>query len=188
MTTTSKNSTEAPGRRRLLHTRRVECEAWVREDGLIDLEGTMVDVKPEETFSGYRTVAANTPFHQMRLVLTVDAEYVIREAKAETHAAPTPTCPDIAPAYAALVGLRIGPGFKKLAAERVGGLKGCTHLTELLGPMATTLVQSTFREQITKIQQQPGSVEKPWIIGSCHIYHPDSEVSKRIWPLEQRGG
>ena len=32
--------------RRLLHLRRITCEAFEREDGLLDIEGLLIDTKP----------------------------------------------------------------------------------------------------------------------------------------------
>ncbi|MBD9629976.1 DUF2889 domain-containing protein [Pseudomonas sp. PDM19] len=181
-------------RRRLLHTRQVICTGYQRDDGCVDIEGYLLDSKPEDTHTDYRLVAAGEAFHQMRLVLTVDSKFIIRAAHARTEAAPTPTCGEIAAAYEGLVGLRIGPGFKQQAIRVVGGLQGCTHLTELLGPMATTLIQSTFvarRDELRRQrEEQPGFVQpRPWVIGSCHVYHPQSDASRRIWPqgFDERG-
>ena len=39
---------------------------------------------------------------------------------------------------AALTGIRIGPGWRRQVQERVGGVRGCIHITELLWPLATT--------------------------------------------------
>ncbi|MOA02394.1 hypothetical protein D3C78_1218450 [compost metagenome] len=66
-------------------------------------------------------------------------------------------------------------------------MKGCTHLTELLGPMGTTLIQSTFvmRREANrqKLEADPGYVRpRPWVIGTCHAYHPDGEAARLIWP------
>jgi hypothetical protein len=176
--------------RRLLHTRQVVCRAYQRDDGLIDIEGFLLDSKPEEVDTDYRRVAADTPFHQMRLLLSVDADFVIQAARASTEAAPTPICGNIAGAYSALVGLHIGPGFKRQVAKRLGGVQGCTHLTDLLGPMATTLIQSTFVARREAVRQRlaadPTYVQpKPWVIGSCHTYHPEGEAARRIWPQGQ---
>ncbi len=177
--------------RQLMHTRRVTCEAYMREDGLIDIEGVMTDVKPETVNSHYRVIDADTPFHHMRLTVTVDQEFLIHDVLAETLASPTPVCGDITSAYRNLIGLRIGPGFKKAVAERVGGLAGCTHLTDLLGPMATALIQSTFalrqEEKRQRAQEDPNHVRpRPWVVGTCHAYHPDGDAALRIWPLKHR--
>ena len=41
-----------------------------------------------------------------------------------------------------LIGIKIGPGWKRRVQERIGGPSGCTHITELTGPLATTAYQT----------------------------------------------
>ncbi|MNN02252.1 hypothetical protein D3C81_1149040 [compost metagenome] len=171
--------------RTLLHDRWVHCAGYLRKDGLIDIEGCIEDVKTVDCDTLYKTVQAGEPFHRMRLVLTVDMDFLIHEVKASTDAGPTPICGNIADAYSALKGLTIGPGFKKKAAHLVGGVHGCTHITELLGPMATTLYQTTFdmlhEAESRRVASDPDYQRpRPWVIGTCHAYHPDSDVTRLI--------
>ncbi|MCY1369113.1 hypothetical protein D9M69_561320 [compost metagenome] len=83
--------------------------------------------------------------------------------------------------------MKIGPGLRRRAAERVGGILGCTHLTELLGPLATTVLQTT--SMLFLDAGSPASAQAPgledaqrWIIGTCHVYRPDGEMVRRLWP------
>ncbi len=181
--------THQPGRR-LLHTRQVTCTGYLRDDGLIELEGRLLDTKPSDLVDVYRYVRAGEPLHQMRVIMLVDGDFVIRKVSAVTEAAPTPECPGIASAYAALEGLRIGPGFTQQVRARMGGAQGCTHLTELLGPMATTLYQSSMPLQVEAMRQraiaEPGyEPPKPFVIGGCHAYRVDGEPARR---LQERWG
>ncbi|HCF6450017.1 DUF2889 domain-containing protein [Pseudomonas aeruginosa] len=176
--------------RRLLHTRQITCTGYLRDDGLIELEGRLLDTKPSDLVDVYRIVRAGEPLHQMRVVMVVDKEFVIRKISALTEAAPTPECPGIASAYAALEGLRIGPGFTRQVKARMGGAQGCTHLTELLGPMATTLYQSGMPLQVEAMRQraiaEPGyEPPKPFVIGACHAYRVDGEPA---WRLQEQWG
>ena len=64
--------------------------------------------------------------------ITVDRELRIVDAAAATDAMPyAGACDAITPDYAKLVGLSIGPGYLRHVKERLGGVLGCTHLTEL---------------------------------------------------------
>ncbi|UVE19605.1 DUF2889 domain-containing protein [Pseudomonas sp. LS44] len=174
----------SPGRK-LLHTRQVVCTGYLRDDGLFDIEGRLLDTKGIDTQFLYGTIAAGGVLHQMRLVMTLDERMLIQHIEAHSEHAPTPVCPHISSAYAALKGLRIGPGFKKRAAELVGGLKGCTHLTEMLGPMATTAVQTmapVIQKRLRERAARDPSFEMPshWVIGTCHAYHPEGEAARKI--------
>ncbi|WP_166363297.1 DUF2889 domain-containing protein [Pseudomonas akapageensis] len=173
--------------RRLLHTRNVTCTGYLRSDGLFDIEGRLLDTKGCETDMPFGTIAAGGALHQMVMLMTVDANLVIQHVEARSEVTPAPFCKQISHVYGALKGLKIGAGFKKQVAERVGGEQGCTHLTELLGPMATTLIQTTaplLREQMRLRETQEPGFKRPkhWVIGTCHTYRTDGEAVRMLWP------
>lgn len=177
-------NTTAP-KRRLLHTRQVLCTGYERDDGLFDIEGCLLDTKGVDTEFIYGTVPANGVLHGMRILMTVDRNMEIRHLEALSMQAPTPVCSHVNQAYAALVGVRIGPGFKKRVAERVGGVKGCTHLTELLGPMATTAIQTMAPVMQKRLRERAArdpdfKMPSHWVIGTCHAYRPDGDAARRV--------
>jgi hypothetical protein len=177
--------------RTLLHTRQITCDAYMRSDGLYEIEGRMVDTKTYEAVLAFKSVAPGVPFHDMRITMTVDADMVIRHVEAHTAAAPTPYCTEMNATYAALVGVSIGPGFKAEVKARVGGAKGCTHLSDLLGPMATTAIQASLadiqtEERAQVITRSDMPLPRPWVIGTCHTYRMDGEAVKVIWPEGRR--
>jgi hypothetical protein len=168
-----------------LHTRRVECRGYRRTDGLWDVEGHIVDNKTYSFESDWRgTVTPDKAVHDMWLRITIDDDLVIRDAVASTEAGPFRICADIAPNFKKLIGLRIGPGWRKSVQARVGGTEGCTHIVELLGPMATT----AFQTQVIKRRstpRQPG--QRPRLLNSCHALAETSEVVKNEWPEFYKG-
>jgi hypothetical protein len=173
--------------RQLLHTRTVTCTGYLRSDGLFDIEGRLLDIKGRETEMPFGIIEAGGALHQMCIVMTVDANLVIQHVEARSEITPAPMCKQISHAYSALKGLKIGAGFKKKVAERVGGERGCTHLTELLGPMATTLIQTTaplLREQMRLRETREPGFKRPkhWVIGTCHTYRADGEAVRTLWP------
>jgi hypothetical protein len=181
-----------PAPREHLHTRRVECRGFRRSDGLWDIEGHLTDVKTYSFPSDeYGEVVAGAPVHEMWLRMTVDDGLTIHAIEAATDASPYRLCPDIAPNFQRLVGLRIGPGFTAKVRERVGGVEGCTHLVELTGPIATTAFQTIFpvlhrerreRERREGKRAESGPAKRPRLLGTCHAFAPDSEITKRNWP------
>ncbi|WP_342625548.1 DUF2889 domain-containing protein [Pseudomonas alkylphenolica] len=173
--------------RQLLHTRNVTCTGYLRSDGLFEIEGRLLDTKGRETEMPFATLQAGDALHQMHIVMTVDADLVIQHVEARSEVVPTPYCAQISHAYAALKGLKVGVGFNNQVAERVGGIQGCTHLTGLLGSMATTLIQTTapvIRERMRLRQAREGGSDKPrhWVIDTCHAYRSDGEVVRMLWP------
>jgi hypothetical protein len=168
--------------RRLAHTRQIVCTGYVRDDGLYDIEARLTDTKGHDSNLLYKEVPQGDPIHDLWLTITVDAALVIRAARSHSAAAPTPYCTEINEAYAKLAGIRIASGFMKEVKARVGGAQGCTHLTELLGPMATTAFQ-TIMGLRNEAQGDAGlgeqaSARAPVLpmLNTCHAWRADGEV------------
>jgi hypothetical protein len=174
-------STPAP--RKLMHTRAIECKGYQREDGLWDIEAHLVDTKTytHTRRDGGRAREPGEPVHNMWLRLTIDLDMVVRDAEAVTDNGPYAMCGDIAPNFKSLVGLKIGPGWRREIAARVGGTKGCTHLVELLGPLGTTAFQATGRAREARKSAQDAH-KKPYQLNSCHVYKDDGPAVLERWP------
>jgi hypothetical protein len=172
-----------PVARTAIHHRDIQCRAWQRDDGLWDIEGHLVDTKTHEhaRHDGGAPRRPGEPVHDMWLRLTIDLDFVIHDAQAVTEQGPYPICGDIAPNFARLKGVRIGPGWRRKTLELLGGTKGCTHLVELLGPLATTAYQATGRARAARERLHP-SGRKPYQIGACHVYTPDGPAVRERWP------
>ena len=168
--------------RKLLHTRHVACHAYQRSDGLIDIEGEVRDITPDGTDLFFKILPAGTPIHDMRIVMTVNQNLVIQSISARMHANPTPYCPEIESAYAALIGLQIGAGWRKQLKARVGGRHGCTHLTELiLGTMATTAMQAHFAIERASPDWYARLKEDVTLVDSCHSYRREGKAATILW-------
>jgi hypothetical protein len=176
-----------------LHTRQVECRGFLREDGLWDIEGHLTDRKTYSFESDERgEITAGTPIHDMWVRMTIDDDMVIRAIEAVTDASPYGMCPSITPNFQRLVGLSVRPGFIPKVKQLLGGVEGCTHLVELMGPLATTAYQTFFsargrekreRERIERGEAPPDTAnQRPPLLATCHTFAVDSPVVQRIWP------
>jgi hypothetical protein len=168
--------------RRLAHTRQIVCSGYVRNDGLFDIEASLQDTKADDANLLFKTVPAGGPIHAMRLVVTIDTQFVIHAIKARTEVAPTPYCAEINAAYNALVGISLTAGFMKEVKSRVGGTLGCTHLTELLGPIATTAFQTIMgmRNLVAKESELVHKDDRPDgqpMLDTCHAWRRGGEVA-----------
>lgn len=177
-----------PRPREHLHTRRILCEGFRRDDGLWDIDAHLVDTKTYAFENRDRgTIAPGDPLHEMWLRLTVDDDLVVREVEAVTDAGPFTVCPDITPAFEALVGLRIGPGWRGKVKDLLGGVKGCTHLVELLTPVATVAFQTAWSKrgrEKSKRDEKPASASprKPAFIDGCHALASDGAIVRESFP------
>ena len=179
----------APAEREHLHTRQVTCQGFRRADGLWDIEAQLSDVKtfsfPNRDRGG--EIRAGEPVHLMSLRLTLDLDFNIHAVEAVTDESPYRICGEAAAGMQQLVGLRIGAGWMRQVRVRVGGTAGCTHLIELLGPLATTAYQTMHWAREERANAQPQR-DRPGILDTCHALASDSEVVKRQWPQFYTGG
>ena len=177
-----------PAERELLHLRDIELRGFRRADGLFDVEARLTDTKTYGFGNADRGwIDPGTPLHGMKARMTVDDTMLIVAFEAVTEHGPYAICPAAAPNFGRLAGLRIGPGFLRAAAERVGGVQGCTHLRELLQPMATVAFQTLSavrqpRRAEQEAQAAKPSVAKPALLNTCLAYASDGSVVQRTWP------
>jgi hypothetical protein len=76
--------------------------------------------------------------------------------------------------------------------QLLGGAEGCTHLVELMGPLATTAFQtiSSSRGREKRERERQARGEPPAqtgnlrlaLLATCHTFAVDSPVVQRIWP------
>jgi hypothetical protein len=86
-----------------------------------------------------------------------------------------------------LIGCTMGPGWRKVIAQHVGGTEGCTHLREMLFNMATaayqTLPSGQWRRRELAGQPHPEVTQAPYYLGQCHSWAYDSPTVQRAYPM-----
>ncbi len=168
--------------RRKLHTRTVTCIGYQREDGLWDIEGHLTDIKTCDIANKDRGgIPAGEPIHGMWLRVTVDLELRIVDVTVAMEWHPKNHCPEILGNFDRLRGLQIRPGFTSQVRELLGGINGCTHMVELIGPVATTAYQ-TMHEAIERKANTQDARKRPMIIDTCHVLRADGPVVRERWP------
>ncbi len=174
--------------RKHVHTRAIDYRGYEREDGLWDIEAHMTDTKTYQFSNKWRgTVPVGEPMHEMLLRVTIDDSFVIQDIFAATEHSPFEMCPAIAPNYKKLIGIKMGPGWRKAIRMKVGSTEGCTHLTELLFPMATVAMQTIWpirskRKQESDTEEKQPQGKRPVVLDSCHAWASDSPVVRENAP------
>lgn len=168
--------------REALHTRSIRMQGFRRADGLFDIEASLVDTKPFQlSVHGAREVPPGEAIHDMAIRVVVNDMLEVMDVVAVIDAAPHRTCPQATQTVACLKGLRIGSGWTRAVRERLSGAAGCTHLMELLLPMATVAFQALLPVRL----ERPTPVDaqgRPTKIDSCYAYARQREVVQRLWP------
>jgi hypothetical protein len=168
--------------RQPLHRRNISMHGYKRDDGLFDIEGHLHDDKEIDFKLASGNRRAGDSIHSMWLRITIDATLTIVDAEAASDAMPYPGhCGRITPDYKKLIGLAIRPGFTNRVRDLLGGVHGCTHITELVGSLATTAFQTIAGQ----IRQPPES--KPFQLDRCHALRSDGPAVAQFYPKWYRG-
>ena len=172
-----------PTERKLATTRTITCTGYARKDGLWDVEAHLIDTRPVSvSHPKYgRSKPAGFPLHEMKIRITVDNDMLIHDAEAVTIHAPFDPCRVPPESFPKLKGLSLKKGWKKGLSEIMGGINGCTHLSELLGNLAKIAFQTVASsdEWIAKIDN--GEIT-PFYIDSCYSYNQSGSLVERLYP------
>ena len=170
-----------------LHFRRIDMRGFRRSDGLFEVEGRVLDRKPFDFAPGGigETVPANQPIHDMGVRLVFDDQLVVQDVQTFMDATPYLECRGGGEALQSLKGLRLSNGWSKEVRSRLSGARSCTHLMELLTPVATAAFQSLS----TIRKGQPDRIDatgRPVKIDSCYAYGAERDLVRRRWPAFHR--
>jgi hypothetical protein len=176
-----------PEAREPIHQRTISTQGFLRADGLWDIEAELIDTKAyASTTSGDRLRGIGEPVHRMQIRLTIDDEFVVRGAVAAMLDTPFFECAPAADPFDGLIGARIGPGWRKQVDAAMGGIRGCTHLRELLGVMATVAFQTVpgwrRHEDRLRGKLRESATEPAHQMGKCLSWDFDGPVIARIAP------
>jgi hypothetical protein len=175
--------------RQLVHTRQITCRAYRLGNGLLEIEATLGDEKGQQVdFRSRPAVPPGEFMHRMALTLTIDDDYTIRDVRASTLVAPWPMCGGTDEGYRKLIGLRIGPGFSQQVKQLLGGVQGCTHVTELVAQAANTYMQASWPDRIAR-QIAISADARGWpdkstlgFVNHCHAWRQDGATLAQEYP------
>ena len=169
-----------------VHTRAITAQAFQREDGLWDIDAHITDTKDRETRNVRGVRPAGALIHDLWLRLTLDDELTIVTVEAVSDVVPYPGyCDAIGPDYGKLTGLNLRRAFRNQVWERMGGLAGCTHLTELAQLLPTVAIQAFSGRRTAEREAAAAAgleTNKPFQIDGCKALRSDGEVVAKYYP------
>jgi hypothetical protein len=184
----SDNVQELKPSRRLVHERKIDLKVYRRDDQLWDIEAHITDCKARglQLAAVYRE--AGEPIHEMQLTLTINEKMDILHAFAKSlHVPYEGTCELIGPDYTKLVGLNLLSGFREGVKNRLGGIKGCTHISELTKLLPTVATQAfvgeVFYVQTHTQSSAQGQEKLPFQFNGCHALRTDGVVVQKYHPV-----
>lgn len=173
-----------PAPREELHHRQIDLRFYRRADGLYEVEGRLLDTKrePFRRQLAQQDTPPGTPIHDIVVTLVVDEDLCVHDAWARMAATPFGICPGAADTLAPLKGLSMARGWNKRVRELLGGAASCTHIVELMGPMATTAFQGLAPRRLAKINLPGSEAQRQAKVDSCYAYGAQREVVAQLWP------
>ncbi len=171
-----------------LHFRRIDMRGWRRSDGLYEVESRLTDQKPKD-FLRPRTdkfVPAGQALHDLGVKLVFDEALTVVALSTFTDAAPVDDCWDGGHALQAMVGVKMTSGWGNEVRERLAGARSCTHLRELLMPMATVAFQTLAGLRLSR-PEPLDAAGRPKKVDSCYAYGAERELVLKFWPEFYRG-
>jgi len=177
-----------PSARREAHRRVIDMQAYAREDGLYDVEAHLVDTKPFPfvRIGTSHPWPAGQALHDLWVRLTVDNNHVVTAIDVASDVTPYGICKEAESTLRVLVGERIAGGWSAKVKERLRGAASCTHLMEMLIPLATTALQGIrgLKSVDERVDVSPEAIERK--IDSCYAYGREREVVRMVWPQHVR--
>lgn len=172
--------------RQFRHRRSINIEVHARGDGLWEVDARLTDVRARPAVLAGRVREAGEPIHEMLLRIVVDEQFNILEAGSETRWMPYPghcDAPDAQgqDAYGRLVGLNLMKGFRHAVRQRLGGVLGCTHLSELTQVLPTAVVQA-FAGDVINTREDSTGHEQPFQIDRCRALRSDGPAVQIYYP------
>jgi hypothetical protein len=168
--------------RTLKHRRSIDIEVFSRGNGLWEVDAHIADIKTRDAVLAGGVRRAGVPIHDMLLRLVVDERFNIIESGAQTYQMPYPgMCDQHGDAYARLVGLNLLKGFRAAVKDRLGGVQGCTHITEM-GQLLPTAVIQAFVGEVQAVDEGAAADRRPFQIDGCHALRCDGEAVRTFYP------
>ena len=172
----------AAPQRQLKHRRQIDVQVFACGNGLWEVDAVLTDTKTRATPIANFLRSAGTPIHDMLLRLVVNEQFDIVAAGSESRWMPySGLCNEHGDAYARLVGLNLRQDFRKQLRQRVGGVLGCTHLTELAQVLPTAVVQA-FAGEVIDTRGTAAGAGKPFQIDHCHALRSSGEAVRLHYP------
>lgn len=173
---------QAAARRQLKHRRQIDVQVYARDDGLWEVDATLTDTKTRVAQLGSGPREPGVPIHDMLLRLVVNTQLDIVEAGSETRWMPyNGHCGEHGDVYQRLVGLNLLKNFRLTSRDRVGGVKGCTHITELAQVLPTAVLQA-FAGEVIDTRGDSEGANRPFQIDRCHALRSDGPVVQQFYP------
>lgn len=168
-----------------VHERRLTFKTYPLENDQVIVEGWLRD---ERLVTGFHWNGQSRPqgvVHWMCVRLLVGGwPLSILDAEAEMPGVPHELCPTTLESVKKIINIDIVSGYSDEIKKRLGGVKGCAHLTHLILAMGPAALHGYWAQRSRKKRPVPRSMEEisglSLLINSCRLWREDGPMMQMI--------
>ncbi|MCD4716040.1 MAG: DUF2889 domain-containing protein [Desulfobacterales bacterium] len=168
-----------------VHERRLTFKTYPLENDQVIVEGWLRD---ERLVTGFHWNGQSRPqgvVHWMCVRLLVgEWPLSILDAEAEMPGVPHELCPTTLESVKKIINIDIVSGYSDEIKKRLGGVKGCAHLTHLILAMGPAALHGYWAQRSRKKRPVPRSMEEisglSLLINSCRLWREDGPMMQMI--------
>lgn len=165
-----------------VHVRTLTMQARRAGDAMLEVEGRLVDRRPQGAGVGWFGATDGDVIHDMRVTLRVRyPDLVVVGVEAEMVSRPYTLCTDAVEPLQQLVGLSIARGFTRALNERFGRQLGCAHMTALIQAMAP-VVRQAVGPAFHELEELPKESREgeTWFVNTCQAWREGGLLHQRL--------
>jgi hypothetical protein len=166
-----------------LHNRSIDITSNECGDDHLVISGELCDrrLAPTTDLEGNPRKAGIV--HQLRISMKVATRsLVIEEIEADMLHVPHEECAEMNRSVADVRGLTLSPGFSSRVKKKLGGRKGCIHLTTLLLAMAPAALQGYWvnNDRHPERRRISGEHLQQYLIDTCRVWRREGPLVKKV--------
>ena len=174
-----------------IQSRNIEITTYEWDDAHIVVCGELRDRRLVSTHTLDNKPRPPAVVHHMRICIKVAIRTLtVEEIEAELPQVPHEECAEMYKTLEGIQGMILSRGFSSKVKQKLGGTRGCIHLTTLLLAMAPAALQGYWVHNDRNPDQREVSGEhlEQYLIDTCHVWRREGPLVKKITDLTQKDG
>ena len=168
-----------------VHERRLEIKTYATKNDRIIVEGWLKDDRMVPRYQLDGSLTPPCKIHRICVRLLVGGwPLSILDAEAEMSVVPHDECPAAEDSVKEIVGLTITHGYGDRVLERLGGVKGCAHMVQLITAMGSAALHGYWSQMLQQPLQLPDKPEEmpglDYVVDSCMLWKKDGPLIQNI--------
>lgn len=168
-----------------VHKRLMEFRTYPLEQNRLIIEGRLRDERFNKGYGWDGTERPPGVVHHICVRLLVGGwPLSILDAEAEMERVPHELCARMSQAAKKIIGLTIASGYSGQVRNRIGGTRGCSHMTHLIIAMGPAALHGYWAHQSRRRRPVPRSLEEfpglTYVVNSCELWKKDGPLIRMV--------